>query len=96
MNTKTITNPPAKQDKNNIIFFDGVCNLCNGFVDFMIKRDKNKTFFYCALQSNAAHDILVKHKISLSTSFSTIYYFENGKLYEKSKAILYILKHLSP
>ena len=83
-------------DKKNIIFFDGVCNLCNGFVDFIIKRDKQKKLFFCSLQSPAAREILLHYNITLSDRFSTIYYFEDGKLYEKSKAILYILKHISP
>lgn len=94
--TSNTTLDTTTADDKKIIFFDGVCNLCNGFVDFVIKRDKEKQLFFCSLQSAAARDILEKHNITLGESFSTIYFYENGKVYDKSKAILYTLKYIAP
>lgn len=90
-----ITNIETDFSKKKIIFFDGVCNLCNGFIDFVIKRDKQKKIFYCSLQSPVAKQILKKHNITIGENFSTIFFYENGKVYNRSRAILYILKNLS-
>ena len=95
MISESIENTTLEADKK-IIFFDGVCNLCNGFVDFVIKRDKQKQLFFCSLQSQVARDILKKHHITFGKTFSTIYFYENGKVYDKSKAILYALKYINP
>jgi predicted DCC family thiol-disulfide oxidoreductase YuxK len=45
---------------NPIIAFDGVCNLCSGFIQWLIKRDKKKHFRYTTLQSNVG-DLLSKN-----------------------------------
>ncbi|MBU2951162.1 DUF393 domain-containing protein [Tamlana agarivorans] len=83
-------------EKENIIFFDGVCNLCNGFIDYVIKRDKKKSIFYAALQSETAKSKLKKHiELKENTDYTTIYYFTNNKLYSKSSAILNIFLELS-
>ncbi|MGZ5245001.1 MAG: thiol-disulfide oxidoreductase DCC family protein, partial [Bacteroidia bacterium] len=39
------------QNSNPVLLFDGVCNLCNGAVQFVIKRDKKAIFRFAALQS---------------------------------------------
>ena len=41
-------------EKRKIIFFDGVCNLCNGLIDYVINRNKNKSIYYATLQSDIA------------------------------------------
>lgn len=41
-------------DSQNIIFFDGICGLCNKFVDFIILKDKKNIFTFCSLQSGFA------------------------------------------
>jgi len=94
MNLNT-TNSENDFSQKKIIFFDGVCNLCNGFIDFVIKRDKQKKIFYCSLQSDIAKDILKKYNITIGQNFSTIFFYENGKVFNKSKAILNIIKNLS-
>lgn len=79
-----------------IIFFDGVCNLCNGFIDFTIKRNKNKDIYYCSLQSEKAKEILAhKNIIIKDNEYSTIYFLDGNSLYNKSSAILQVLKSLS-
>ncbi|MGB5362746.1 MAG: thiol-disulfide oxidoreductase DCC family protein [Aureibaculum sp.] len=81
-------------ENKSIIFFDGVCNLCNNSVQFIIKRDKYKRFLYASLQSDAARDILLQFKIK-NSYLDSIILVENGKLYQKSTAILKIAKELN-
>ena len=78
-----------------IIFFDGVCNLCNGFIDYVIKRDAQKKIYYASLQSNFAIEMLKGHNIDLDKGYTTIYYYTNGKLYSQSSAILNVFLELS-
>lgn len=45
-------------DQQTIILFDGVCNLCNGSIDFILRWEKNQVFQFAAIQSEAGHDLL--------------------------------------
>ena len=76
----------------NIILFDGICNLCNGTVSFIVKRDKRKLFRFVSLQSEAGKTLLGRYAVQSSNN--TLYYFRKGDCYSKSTAILYILKDL--
>lgn len=74
-----------------IIFFDGVCNLCNASVDFIIRRDKDALFVFAPLQGERAKSILAKEKIQ---SLDSIILYSQGQVYEKSDAILTVLAQL--
>lgn len=78
----------------NVILFDGICNLCNGIVLFIIKRDKKALFRFAALQSEVAQSLLKKYSVS-NKQTDTIYYIRDTECLQKSTAILYILKDLS-
>lgn len=79
-----------------IIFFDGVCNLCNGFIDYVINRNKSKNIYYAALQSDIAAEKLKEYdNILIGPNYDTIYYYTNNTLYTKSSAILYVCLELS-
>lgn len=78
-------------EANNVIFFDGVCNLCNGAVQFIIKRDTAGLFSYSALQSEFAKSVLAKDEIE---SMTTILVLQNGKLLDESDAVIAIAKEL--
>ncbi|QBA63887.1 thiol-disulfide oxidoreductase DCC family protein [Muriicola soli] len=82
-------------DPEYIIFFDGICNLCNGFIDFVIKRDKAKKIFYSSLQSDISNKYINCANTQTNSSYTTIYLYKNGKVHDKSTAILMILKELS-
>ena len=77
-----------------IIFFDGVCNLCNSSVQFVIARDNRNFFKFAALQSDFAEKKLAEFNVDLKKS-NSVFLLEDGKLYSKSSAALRITKHLS-
>lgn len=81
----------------DVIFFDGVCNLCDGFVHFVIDRDPAERFTFVSFQSAAAHRLLAEHKRPLPVSGlpSTIYLLRNGQFYQRSEAILLVLEQLN-
>ena len=74
--------------------FDGVCNLCNYAVQFVIKHDKNKKFTFSSLQSNFGQKVLQENNLS-TEHFSSFLYLEDGKLHTKSSASLRVAKGLS-
>ncbi|WP_372792156.1 thiol-disulfide oxidoreductase DCC family protein [Lutibacter sp.] len=77
----------------SIILFDGVCNLCNSTVNFILKHDKKKQFIFTSLQSDAAKKILLQFPMKIF-NLDSIILIENGLIYEKSTAALKISKHL--
>ena len=83
----------AMAEKHAIIFFDGVCNLCNGFVQFVIERDPQGYFRFASLQSEAAKPYLERCNLS-ADQLSSVVLIENGQCYTQSSAALRILKKL--
>ncbi len=69
-----------------IVFFDGVCNLCNAFVDWLIRRDKKHALHFASLQGLAAAEKVQ----SFSRELNTVIYFRNESIHQKSEAIIYI------
>jgi predicted DCC family thiol-disulfide oxidoreductase YuxK len=78
---------------DNVILFDGVCNLCNGFVQFIIKRDTKKKFRFASLQSDAAKDLIEKHHLD-SFQLKTVIFIQCNIVYTQSSAVLHIAKAL--
>jgi predicted DCC family thiol-disulfide oxidoreductase YuxK len=78
---------------NTIILFDGVCNLCNSSVQFIIKRDPNGHFKFASLQSETGQMLLSHYGIN--TEIDSIVVIENEKVYVKSSAALRIGRKLS-
>jgi predicted DCC family thiol-disulfide oxidoreductase YuxK len=76
-----------------VILFDGVCNLCNGSVQFVIKRDKEKKFRFASLQSAAGQDILRKFNLP-ADKFNSFILYENGNIYTRSTGALRMLAQL--
>ncbi|OAD92424.1 thiol-disulfide oxidoreductase [Aequorivita soesokkakensis] len=77
-----------------IILFDGVCNLCNGAVTYIIKRDKKNVFKFAALQSEIGQQLISKFNIDTS-KVDSIILIDGEKHYTKSSAALHIAKQLS-
>jgi prepilin-type processing-associated H-X9-DG protein len=76
-----------------VVFFDGVCNLCNGFVQFIIERDPKARFRFGALQSDQTSELLRGHPLD-PKDLSTVLYLRHGKVLARSTAALYVLKDL--
>jgi len=77
-----------------IIFFDGVCNLCNNAVTFIIKHDDEAHYKFASLQSDYAQKRLPK-EITLSNQMQSLVLLKDGQIYVKSTAALKIAKGLS-
>ncbi|MFK7049916.1 MULTISPECIES: thiol-disulfide oxidoreductase DCC family protein [Flavobacterium] len=82
----------AKDKK--IILFDGVCNLCNYWVQYIIQKDKNDIFRFVALESKLGQEILLYLGISNRNIDSIILYIPKQAYFYKSDAILEIAKNL--
>lgn len=76
----------------SVILFDGVCNLCNSFVNWVVRHDRKDRFVFASLQSDRA-SILIKDTLALK-DIRTIILIENGKKYVRSTAALRIFKGL--
>jgi len=76
-----------------IILFDGVCNFCNGSVNFIIERDAENYFKFAPLQSDVAHSLLEKHKIDKAATDSVIL-IEDETAYTHSTAALRVARKL--
>lgn len=77
-----------------IILFDGVCNLCDSSIQFIIKRDKNDIFRFVALQSDLGLEIIKHIGVDVSKTDSIILYEPGKAYYYKSEAALKIAKEL--
>lgn len=76
-----------------IIFFDGVCNLCNSSVQFVLKHEKSAYYQFASLQSDFGQQFLAQHNLDINT-FNSFLVFEDDKLYSKSSAALQVSKKL--
>jgi predicted DCC family thiol-disulfide oxidoreductase YuxK len=74
-----------------VLLFDGVCTLCNGFVQFVIERDPAARFQFAALQSDAAVRLLGVAPPPLPDSLVLI---EDGRLFTRSTAALRVARGL--
>ena len=77
-----------------IVFFDGVCNFCNSTVDLIWKKNKRENLFFSSLQSDFAQSFL-KEKGIKSLDLHSIYFFEKGTIFKKSRAGLRIMTHFN-
>lgn len=81
-----------------IVFFDGVCNLCSGVVQFLIEKNAKENLLFASLQSKTGQEMLAHFQLS-ATEFNSFVYLKEGKLLQKSEAALELskeLKHLWP
>lgn len=76
-----------------IILFDGVCNFCNGAVNFTIKRDKSKIIKFAPLQSEAGRRLTTQYGLP-ENDMRSFLFIENGKMYNRSTAALRVCRYL--
>lgn len=77
-----------------LVLFDGVCNLCNSFVQFVIRRDPAGKIRFASLQSDFGRNLLKTHGLDPDILHSVIA-VEEGVLYQRSDAALRVANHLS-
>lgn len=87
------TATPARLEQN-IILFDGDCNLCTGSVQFIIRRDPGRLFAFAALQSEAGRKLLEAHGLP-GDAMGTFVLIEGDRHYTRSDAALRIARRLS-
>jgi predicted DCC family thiol-disulfide oxidoreductase YuxK len=81
-----------------VLLYDGVCGLCNRFVQFILRRDRNAIFRFASLQSAIAARILTRHGAN-PTDLDTVYVvvdheLPNEYLLSRSDAVLFVLTQL--
>ena len=81
------------EDKK-LILFDGVCNLCNNSVNYVIKHDKKDVFMFSALQSEVGKKIISHHNLDASKLDSILLFSPNKGIIQKSTAALKIASQL--
>ena len=74
-----------------ILFFDGVCGLCNGLVDWLLPRDKQKRIKFATLQGQTAARLLTK---AHTEDLNTVVLWYKGEIITESRAILTCMKVL--
>lgn len=77
-----------------VILFDGVCNLCNGFVQFVINHDAEGRFRFTSLQSEAGQKLLAQYATTVAATPETVVLIEQGQVFTHSTAVLRILRGL--
>lgn len=79
--------------QSSVVLFDGVCNFCNGSVQWMIARDKKKRLRFAALQSAAGQKILRRFGLP-PEGINSFLFIDNGKLFHRSTAALRVARRL--
>jgi predicted DCC family thiol-disulfide oxidoreductase YuxK len=83
----------ASNSNKPTILFDGVCNLCNGAVQFVINRDRPGKFRFASLQSTVGKSYL--QKFNLKPDVYSIILIKDNRVLDKSSAVLEIARDLS-
>ncbi len=76
-----------------ILYFDGVCNLCAGAVQFVLKRNKKQNILFASLQGKAGQAMLQQFGLS-QTQFNSLVFVEDGKMYQQSTGAIRLTRHL--
>ncbi len=87
--------PPGTAEKAGLTFvlFDGVCNLCNGTVQFLLRRDRGRRLRFAALQSATGRALLRQHGMATDT-LETVVVIENGRARVRSDAAILLARRL--
>ena len=80
-------------NSSKIVLFDGVCNLCEGSVQFLIRHDKKKVLYYASLQSDSAAELLKDSGLE-SQFLKSIVFIDEKDVYTESDAVLRICHYL--
>jgi predicted DCC family thiol-disulfide oxidoreductase YuxK len=76
-----------------IILYDGICNFCTGIVKFIIRHDRNNSFYFASLQSKTGKNILARFGLA-HKEFDSFVYVDEKNAYAQSTAGLKLMKKL--
>ena len=82
----------AKSEAQKIVFYDGVCGLCNAFVQFAIKRDDSKRLYFSPLQGRMASSNLPATDL---INLNSVVFLDGTEIFRKSTAVLKVMQNLS-
>lgn len=81
-------------EQHYLVIFDGICNFCNGAVNFIINRDPEAKFKFSPIQSKLSQEIIKKHGVA-NVGIDTFLLVKNGRCYIWTDAAMEISKDLS-
>lgn len=84
-----------KGDAEKIVLYDGVCNLCDATIRFILPRDPRGNLRFASLQGEFARALLARHGVPSATAPESIVYVENDRPYLHSDAVLRIARALA-
>lgn len=79
----------SAKSEEKIVFFDGVCGLCNSLVDLALAKDRHQKLLFTPLQGESAKEVLSSH---LREDLSTVVYYDKGRIFLRSTAALKIVQ----
>ena len=82
------------EQSHPVILFDGVCNLCSGVVQFIIKHDPKKQFRFASLQSKFGEEVMKRFGLPID-QYNSFILIENKKIYTRSTGALKVAKKLN-
>jgi predicted DCC family thiol-disulfide oxidoreductase YuxK len=88
-----VINIRERSEKHPVILFDGDCTFCNFWVQYVLKRDKNRQFYFSSLQSDVTKDFIFSLDKRFQETDSILVCFKK-EVYDKSDAVFVILKEL--
>jgi len=74
----------------NIVLFDGVCNLCNSTILFLIKHDTNHNLHFAATQTESGKNLMRQYNIL--DEEKSVFFIKDGIVFSKSNAVIEIAK----
>ena len=80
-----------EKEQKSVIFFDGLCGLCNGFVNFILIIDRKNHYLFSPLQSEFALKTLPPEYLK---DLDSVICMEGSRIYKKSNAVLLIMKRI--
>jgi predicted DCC family thiol-disulfide oxidoreductase YuxK len=87
------TQPAAATQESAVVFFDGVCGLCNWSVDWILSHDRRGFYKFAPLQGDAAARYL---EASDREDLDSVVVLKNTKLYRRSDAVVEVLREMPP
>ena len=80
---------------NKLVLFDGVCNLCNNSIQYIIKRDRHNVFMFAPLQSEIGNELIKQYDIDTNKVDSILLYEHDKGISSRSTAALKIASKLN-